>query len=274
VDRTSYAVIAVLTVAVVGGGAFLWSQRQQPVPAEAPAVATAPPPAPAPAASEPAVRYPIEAVAAAASAVPGGPSDLPGTLADLFGHKAVTSLFLVDDFPRRIVATVDNLGRAQAPSRLWPVHPAPGRFLVERRGAGEVISADNAGRYTPLVSLVETVDMQRLVAAYVRLYPQFQKAYEELGYPKRYFNDRLVEVIDVLLATPESDTLPAVHLPPIRGPVRPERPWVLYEFNDPGLQSLSAGQKMLIRMGPVNARRVKAQLAELRRQIAAVPAGR
>jgi hypothetical protein len=273
VDRTSYAVIAVLTVAVVGGGAFLWSQREKPAPA-APPVAAAPaaPPPPA-AASEPAVRYPVEALAPAASA-PAGPSDLPGTLADLFGRKAATTLFQLDDFPRRFVATVDNLGRAQAPSRLWPVTPAPGRFLVGRRGGSEVIDPDNAGRYTPLVTLAETADLQRVVAAYVRLYPQFQQAYQDLGYPRRYFNDRLVEVIDLLLATPESDTPLPVHLPAINSPVRPERPWVLYEFDDPALRSLTSGQKMLLRMGPVNERRMKARLAELRRLLTTNPAGR
>jgi hypothetical protein len=115
--------------------------------------------------------------------------------------------------------------------------------------AAEVISPDNAGRYTPLVSLAETADMRRVVAAYVRLYPQFQKAYEELGYPRSYFNDRLVEVIDQLLATPESSAPLQVHLPAIHGPVRPERPWVLYEFDDPALQRLTSGQKMMLRMG-------------------------
>ena len=54
-------------------------------------------------------------------------------------------------------------------------------------------------------------------------------------------------------------------LPPINGPVQPQRPWVLYEFDDPALQSLSAGQKMLLRMGPVNERRMKAKLSELAR---------
>jgi hypothetical protein len=51
--------------------------------------------------------------------------------------------------------------------------------------------------------------------------------------------------------------------------VRPERPWVLYEFDDPALQALSAGQKMLLRMGPVNERRMKTKLAEIRRLVTA-----
>jgi hypothetical protein len=42
---------------------------------------------------------------------------------------------------------------------------------------------------------------------------------------------------------------------------------VLYEFADPSLEQRSAGQKMLIRMGPVNESRVKAKLRDIRRAL-------
>jgi hypothetical protein len=81
----------------------------------------------------------------------------------------------------------------------------------------------------------------------------FQQAYRELGYPKGYFNDRVVEVIDSLLATPE-----------IQEPVKLDRPKVYYQFNDAGLEALPAGQKILIRIGAENAAKVKAKLREVR----------
>ena len=179
-----------------------------------PPVAAAPPlaapaPLPASAASEPAIHYPIEA----ASAPVAGVADAEHVLADAFGAKPVQALFQLQDFPRRFVATVDNLGRAQAPSGLWPLKPTGGRFIVERRGDAQMLSADNAQRYTPYVLLLENVDMSALAATYMRLYPLFQQAYEELGYPGRYFNDRLVQVIDQLLATPIRETPLAMHLP-------------------------------------------------------------
>jgi hypothetical protein len=46
---------------------------------------------------------------------------------------------------------------------------------------------------------------------------------------------------------------------------------VLYEFADPELEARSAGQKLLLRMGPANAARVKSRLREFRRQITAAP---
>ena len=48
-----------------------------------------------------------------------------------------------------------------------------------------------------------------MAVVYERLYPLFQQAYEDLGYPGKYFNDRLVEVIDHLLQTPEAQTAAA-----------------------------------------------------------------
>ena len=80
----------------------------------------------------------------------------------------------------------------------------------------------------------------------------------ELGYPKKQFNDRLVEVIDNLLETPD-----------VEQPVNLVRPKVMYQFDEPELEELSAGQKLLVRMGPENAAVLKAKLREIRRELVA-----
>ena len=278
-NKTAYALAVAVGLALIGAAAYLWRQQTpasvEPPPAagaaSAPPVASTLPPESV-AASAPAVSHPIEVPAAAVAA--SGPFDVESALGELFGRKAVLSMFQLDEFPRRVVATVDNLGRAHAPARLWPVNPVTGPFIVEERDGGEVIGTDNGLRYTPYVLLIETVDLRQAVALYRRMYPSLQQAYVDLGYPKRYFNDRLVEVIDQLLATPDIAGPLKIHLPAISTPVRRERPWVLYEFDDPALQALSAGQKMLLRMGPVNERRMKTKLAEIRRLVTAQAAAR
>jgi len=270
--RDWFLAVTVVTVVVVLAAGVWWMQARSPggpVPDAAPVVVQAPAPRAAEAASEPAIRYPIDA---AASEPAGSTLDVESALKDLFGSRAVTSMFQLDDFAHRFVATVDNLGRAHASPRLWPVNPARGRFAVAGTDGATTIDMANAGRYAEFVALIERVDLHRAVAAYARLYPLFQRAYEDLGYPKRYFNDRLVDVIDRLLAAPEPPAPPRVHRAPVKGPVQPERSWVLYEFDDPALESLSAGQKILVRMGVANERRVKAKLAELRGLLA--PAAR
>jgi len=272
--RTAFviALLAALALAVAAIWWWWWPHDRMPALAEA---SPAPRAASAPAAqlaSAPAIRFPVEPADATSAA--GAPLDVTVALTGLFGRDAVQSLFQLDDFPRRVVATVDNLGRSQAGARLRPLRPAAGRFAVEPSGGGDAIAADNGARYTPYVLLLENVDLRRAVAVYAQLYPSFQRAYEDLGYPHGYFNDRLVEVIDVLLATPARDAPLAVHLPSMAGAPPPARPWVLYEFDDPELQALPAGQKLLLRMGPVNERRIQARLAELRRLLTARPAPR
>ena len=40
--------------------------------------------------------------------------------------------------------------------------------------------------------VLENTDVKALALVYQRLYPLFQQSYEDLGYPGKYFNDRLV----------------------------------------------------------------------------------
>ena len=261
----------IVAAALLGGGWYLWRSRQATPPYAPPAesVARAPVAVPAPPpASEPAIRHPInaaemESVDAAAVTLDAA------ALAELLGQKLVLQFLQTDGFATRVVATVDNLTRPHAAPRLWPVNPMPGRFTTETANGAERIAAANAQRYTPFVRFVEGIDSQRAATLYFRHYKLFQQAYVELGYPRGYFNDRLVDVIDHLLATPEVPAAPPVRLVEVKGSVPSTRPWTHYEFADPGLERMSAGQKLLVRLGPDQARRMKAKLAEFRRLVAA-----
>jgi hypothetical protein len=267
---------AALVLTALGlGGLYMWQYRMRPV-----QVAEAPPPpasaaAPAPAASEPAIRHPLEAAPAASAAAPAPGDTAPqwsALLIDTFGKSPVLRFLQTDDFSRRLVVTIDNLGRGHAAPALWPVQTTPGRFSVSG-GDGELrnINPTNAGRYTPLVQWIASVDAKTAATLYVRMYPQLQRAYEEAGYPGRYLNDRVVDVIDHLLATPDpAPGAPLVQLTEVKGSVPSTQPWLRYEFADPQLQSLSSGQRILLRVGPQHRQVLKTKLAELRRQLVAV----
>lgn len=232
-----------------------------------------------PAAPEVAViENPIDAIAANAPAVDSAPlpalndsdADVSTQLTALLGRKSVLTFLQLDGFVRRAVATVDNLARSQASSKLWPVNPTPQRFITQQGGnaGANVIGSDNSKRYAPLVQMIESVDTAKAVAVYRVLYPLFQQAYEELGFPKGYFNDRLVQVLDHLIATPVHSEPLAVSLVEVKGTVPSLRPWVRYEFVDPGLEAMSAGRKMLMRSGAENQSRLQAKLKEIRQQVA------
>jgi hypothetical protein len=256
---------AVIGVALVLAGAFaywMWWQKHQTVPAPPPVVAPVPPVAPISppdAQAAPAIKHPIERTPAARlPALDDSDPAIRERLNGLFGKKRVLELFWTEGLIRRIVATVDNLARDAVAPSMWPVKPVEGELQVVPDAGGLVLSPRNAERYAFRVRLAESISPKAVVAVYVHFYPLFQRAYQELGAPDAYFNDRLVEVIDHLLATPDVTT-----------PIKLTRPRLRYEYADPDLQNRSAGQKLLLRMGSANATRLKALLRAYRQELTA-----
>ena len=208
---------------------------------------------------EPAASYPVDAIE-----VPEEPSPEPlpslqdsdrsmtEALAGLVGPESLGSFFVLEQIISRIVTTVDSLDSRQLAPLVMPVKPPSGDFLV----AGDnllTLDAENALRYSTYVRIASAVDSRDMIALYLRYYPLFQEAYEALGHGDAYFNDRLVEVLDHLLATPESMDNPVL--------IKSE---AVYLFEDENLESLSAGQKILLRIGSSNAALVFDKLEEIR----------
>ena len=247
---------AVALALTVGVGYYFYSS-QRPAELRAPAVAAKPQPAPQ-AATPPAVLNPLPQVEPASlPTLENSDSMMREAIALWLGRRAFDQHVVADQLVPRIVATVDNLPRRTAPQRMMPLHAVTGAF---RASGGEhaAIDASNASRYATYVQLLDAVPASALVALYVRAYPLFQKAYEQLGMGGKYFNDRVIETIDDLLAAPE-----------VGARMELLRPKVLYEFADPDLETRSAGQKILLRMGLENARKVKTWLRGVKQELAA-----
>jgi len=245
------AVVAVLAA----GGYYLFTHREPP---PLPPAALAPAQAPAPTGPRnPIAEAPTEKPLPALNESDASVRD---AFVALLGAQAVERYLNTEGAIRRIVATVDNLPREEYSQRLDPVRPMQGVPRTTGQGDTLALAPENAARYAPFIDLATKVDTAKLVETYRRHYPLFQQAYVELGYPNGYFNDRLVETLDDLLAAPD---------PPAR--IGLATPHVLYEYADPALEGLSAGQKVMIRIGAANAARVKAKLRELRAEVASAP---
>jgi hypothetical protein len=251
------AVVGLAIAAVVFRDKW-WSNEAPPVEEMAAAV-----PAPAPPPPEPEIKHPVPASDGndALPALDDSSVPMQNALADLFGAESVERFVVTDDLIRHIVVSVDNLSEQKLAERLRPVRPASGGFVAGGTPDAPVLDPANYERYKPMVQLIRSTDTQRLVATYVRYYALFQESYENLGHPPKYFNDRVIQVIDQLLAAPD-----------VPGPVALAQPGVQYEFADPQLEALPAGQKILIRMGGDNAKTVKEKLRELRGALVALPA--
>lgn len=259
INKPMIVVAAAVVAAASGLAYYLHSRSTQPPPLPAAAQQAAPPqesaishPVPAPT-GESAAKGPLPALA---------DSDPPmrDALGEVAGTAAVAQYLVPDNLIRHIVVTIDNLTRQKVPVEKRPTVAVPGTFLADGDELHATLDPKNFARYEPMVAVVRKIDMQRLAQVYLRFYPLFQHVYQDLGYPNGYFNDRLVQVIDSLLATPQ----PA-------GPLELTRPNVMYIFADPALEARPAGQKLLLRMGPDNAAAIKTKLTELRAIITAAP---
>lgn len=256
--------LVLVALAIAGAGAFWYfQQRSEPTAPGPVAVEPAPIPEELPPREPLHPVEPLELEAAEGELVELPPLDESDSyfalaLVDLFGAELEPLLSdsgLID----KTVASIDNLTRGRVSEKIRPVGRIQGAFAVAAEGANgpRYISPDNYARYDALVNMLTSASTDDLVATYRRFYPLIQEAFVRLGYPDAYFNDRAVAVIDDLLATPEPEQ-----------PIRLVRPHVLYEYADPELEALSAGQKLLLRMGPDHAARVKAVLADIRQRIA------
>jgi hypothetical protein len=222
-------------------------------PAETPrAVVEAPPAAPAPVAARPAAPPP---------AVPLPPLDqsdpeVAGGLTEVVGENAVMEFLVPERIVRNLVVTIDNATRQQMALNQRPIKVTPGEFIVTGPEDAPVIAPENYARYEPFVATVLALDAKTLVSLYRGLEPLFQQAYEELGHPDAEFDERLSQVIEHLLATPN-----------VPGQIRLVRPSVHYKFADERLEKLSSGQKLLLRMGPENAAVIKGKLREIQAEL-------
>jgi len=261
INKPMIGVACAVVVVAVGTWYFLHNRQaaaqrtplvQQPAPAQPPA--------------EPGIQHPLpESRGDSASNVPlpalaDSDAALSDALARVAGAAAVKDYLLPENIIRHLVVTIDNLPRQKVAVEKRPTGPVAGSFAADGDELHATLDPQNYARYQPLVAVVGKLDMRQVAAVYMRFYPLFQQAYQNLGYPNGYFNDRLVQVIDNLMATPQPE-----------GPIALVRPNVMYVFADPTLESRPAGQKLLIRMGADNAAVIKTKLTELRAAITAAP---
>jgi hypothetical protein len=259
-NKTLLFVLLLLLLAV--GAWFFFGRQPEPVqevqsvqlPPAIPAETTPPEITP-----EVSVSYPVQEPVPEPEIIPqplpllnASDPELGEVLSGMVGADALSEYLVRDQVISRVVTTIDSLTSRQVPAQINPVKPADDKFIVEAQGDRFVMSAKNFARYDGYVTLLSGSSTEMLMSTYQRYYPLFQQAWEENG-QEGSFNDRLLEVIDSLMDTPD-----------VPGPVYLTKPEAVYVFEEPELESLTAGQKVLIRMGTVNASVVKDKLEEIK----------
>lgn len=244
-----WVLILVVLAVVIGVGVFLWRRAPE---AEPPRTAAD-------------VTPPVEETADTPRTPLGPevePRELPPLdLSDPVVRELVTGLsarpelatwLAGDNLIRNVVVSVDNVANGRSPAthvrRLAPKEP----FAVQARGDTMVVDQRSYERYNGLADMVSSLDAQGVARTYAILRPRLQEAYRELGYPEGNFDVAAERAIARLL-----------RVPAIEPETRLSRGSVMYTYADPKIESLSAAEKQLLRMGPRNVQRIQAKLREI-----------
>ena len=180
------------------------------------------------------------------------------SLGALLGSEAVERWVRPEWIISRTVVIVHSLDGAAPPVEIRPLTLLRGAPRMIGEGPETLFWTEaTARRYAELVGLLESVSPAEAGVIYARYYPLFQQAWEELGEPEPWFNDRMIDIIDHLLAAPRIE-LP-IKLTPWEGRLK---------FADEMLEAESWGRKLLIRLGPDQATAVRSWLRTWRQELA------
>ncbi len=172
---------------------------------------------------------------------------------DLGKGLPIEPLLAQQDLVRQFVVFMDNLAEGQLARKQSPVKGPDAKFSVSEITAKTYLNPDSYKRYDLYANYIANMDEQKLLETYAQMSPMLEQAFDELGYGDMSFKERSIKAIDQMLAAPI-----------IEAPIELVTFSVNYKFADPKLEALPPAQKLMIRMGPTNSRKVKAALKKLR----------
>lgn len=159
---------------------------------------------------------------------------------------------------RKFVVVIDNMSQGKIAKKYLPIPKPAQKFVNSSDGVKAYLDPAGYERYTPYVSLFESIDNDMAVELYQRYSPLMEQAFAELGYPDRSFHDTLMQSFELVL-----------NAPVIEEKIELVRPSVLYKFAYPTLESAPAVHKQLIRMGPENTRKLQQKIEQLKTALSA-----
>ena len=263
ISAAQAGLIVVLLLVIAGGVVLLtgiWPPEEEPAP-----TATAPPPEPppspimdeieepAPEPSEPPppppepVEDPLPRLEESDDAVRDAVGDIPlGTAGQQY--------LMPGNIIERSASLIYLMAQGDVPYKLLPVSRPKAAFPI--RDDGTQVVTDPAGfeRYDALTQWLQSLDLESLLSSLEWFIPLFREAWSYYGEDPAAFDMAVVMTLDLVIATPEID-LSEARL------IRKEAVWI---FEDPAIEGLAPIQKQVLRMGPENAKILKAKAAEAR----------
>jgi len=233
---TALRVIVAALVASAGVAAYLafaWRPRQAPIQVarSSPKVSTTEPPLSLGGSAERVTLPPLDESDALVRTLVQALSESPAIMAWLPTNGHI----------RNFTVVVTNIADGVTPAKHLGVLRPSARFRIVNDAGGSYTDPRSYGRYTAIADAVASVDPVGAARLYATLKPRIEEAHRELGSADVSFDRTLERAIVALLKTPILEN-------PI--PLKPKG--IGYAYVDERLESLTAAQKQLLRMGPRN----------------------
>jgi Protein of unknown function (DUF3014) len=233
---TALRVIVAALVASAGVAAYLafaWRPRQAPIQVarSSPKVSTTEPPLSLGGSAERVTLPPLNDSDALVRTLVQALSESPAIMAWLPTNGHI----------RNFTVVVTNIADGVTPAKHLGVLRPSARFQIVNGAGGSYTDPRSYGRYTAIADAVASVDPVGAARLYATLKPRIEEAHRELGSADVSFDTTLERAIVALLKTPILEN-------PI--PLKPKG--IGYAYVDERLESLTAAQKQLLRMGPRN----------------------
>ncbi len=175
---------------------------------------------------------------------------------DAFKGLAISGVLLNKNLARQFVVFVDNLAHGELARKASPLTGPKQSFDALDVASKTYLDPDSYHRYDMYADLLETMNTDAVIKSYKLLLPILNDAFAELGYENVTFNHTVKTAIREML-----------NAPVIERPIELTSISVNYKFKDSDLENLSDAQKLMIRMGPQNSRKVKAALRKVLRKL-------
>ena len=260
ISAAQAGLIVVLLLVIAGGVVLLtgiWPPEEKPA-----LVVTTPPPAPLPvpvvdeieeptpepppAPTEP-IEEPLPRLEESDDAVRDALGDIPlGTAGQQF--------LMPGNIIERSASLIYLMAQGDVPYKLLPVSRPKATFPISDDGTQVITDPAGFERYDALTQWLESLELKPLLSSLEWFIPLFREAWSYYGEDPAAFDMAVVMTLDLVIATPEVD-LSEQRL------IRKEAVWI---FEDPAIEGLAPIQKQVLRMGPENAKILKAKAAEMR----------
>jgi hypothetical protein len=171
-------------------------------------------------------------------------------------HPIVAAWLTSDQLIRTFTVSVMNVAEGETPSgHLYTIKPE-GSFQTRRKAGRTYIDPRSYARFDGHAAAVDGLDPAGTARLYSTLKPRIDEAYRQVAGPDADFDRTLKRAIIELLETPV-----------VEGEVAVEAQIAAFTYADPSLESLSAAQQQLLRMGPGNVRLVLNKLRAIALQL-------